>query len=124
MTKTKDCIKKLFIITAISLLSANGTFASYPFRTQMMADIFNKPVHIKQGSGSDSVAFGSFLLSATEIGLYKNLDEAAETVKLPDSFTPNKQLHNIYMKHHSIFERLSVKLFDEFEAIADLQQEN
>jgi gluconokinase len=105
-------------------LSANGTFASYPFWTQMMADIFNKPVHIKQGSGSDSVAFGSFLLSATEIGLYKNLDEAAETVKLPDSFTPNKQLHNVYMKHYSIFERLGMKLFDEFEAIAELQQEN
>jgi gluconokinase len=105
-------------------LSANGTFASYPFWTQLMADVFNKPVHIKQGSGSDSVAFGSFLLSATEIGLYKNLDEAAETVKLPDSFTPNKQLHNVYMKHYSIFERLGTKLFDEFEAIADLQQDN
>ncbi len=105
-------------------LSANGTFASFPLWTQMMADIFNKPVHIKQGSGSDSVAFGSFLLSATEIGLYKNLDEAAETVKLPDSFMPNTQLHNIYIKHYPIFERLSVKLFDEFEAIADLQQEN
>lgn len=105
-------------------LSANGTFASYPFWTQMMADIFNKPVHIKQGSGSDSVALGSFLLSATELGLYKNIDEAAETVKLPDSFTPNKQLHNVYMKHYSIFERLGTKLFDEFEAIADLQQDN
>ena len=105
-------------------LSANGTFASYPFWTQMMADIFNKPVHIKQGSGSDSVAFGSFLLSATEIGLFKNLDEAAESVKLPDSFTPNKQLHSVYMKHYDIFERLGVKLLDEFEAIADLQQES
>jgi gluconokinase len=89
----------------------------------MNADIFNKPVHIKQGSGSDSVALGSFLLSATEIGLYKNLDEAAETVKLPDKFSPNKQLNNVYMKHYSVFERLGVKLFDEFEAIAKLQEE-
>ena len=105
----------------IKSLSANGTFASYPFWTQMMADIFNIPVHIKQGSGSDSVAFGSFLLSATEIGIYKNLDEAAKTVKLPDSFTPNKQHHQVHMKNYAIFERLSVKLFDEFEAIADLQ---
>jgi gluconokinase len=104
-------------------LSANGTFASYPLWTQMIADIFNKPVHIKQGSGSDSVALGSFLLSATEIGLYKNLDEAAETVKLPDKFSPNKQLNNVYMKHYSVFERLGVKLFDEFEAIAKLQEE-
>ena len=35
----------------INSLSANGTFASFPFWTQMMADIFNKPVHIKQNSG-------------------------------------------------------------------------
>lgn len=27
----------------------------------------------------------------------------------------------VYMKHYAIFERLSAKLFDEFEAIADLQ---
>ena len=104
-------------------LSANGTFASYPLWTQMIADIFNKPVHIKQGSGSDSVALGSFLLSATEIGLYKNLDEAAQTVKLTDKFSPNKQLNKVYMKHYSVFERLGVKLFDEFEAIAKLQEE-
>lgn len=102
-------------------LSANGTFASYPFWTQMMADIFNKPVHIKQGSGSDSVACGGFLLSATEIGIYKNLDEAAQKVKLPDSFLPQKEKNTIYMKHYAIFERLSAKLFDEFEAIANLQ---
>jgi gluconokinase len=90
----------------------------------MMADIFNKPVHIKQGSGSDSVAYGSFLLSATEIGLFKNLHEATETVRLPDSFLPQPQNHNSYMKLYAIFERLSVKLFDEFEAIADLQQDS
>ena len=87
----------------------------------MMADIFNKPVHIKQGSGSDSVAYGSLLVSATQIGLYKNLDEAAEAVKLPDSFFPNEQHHQVHMKHFSIFEKLSVKLFDEFEEIAKLQ---
>src|SRR5688572_4174277 len=61
---------------SINTLSVNGSFASFPFCTQMIADIFNKPVKIKQGSGSDSVAVGAFLLSATEIGLYKSLDEA------------------------------------------------
>lgn len=108
----------------IKSLSANGTFASYPFWTQMMADVFDKPVYTKHGAGSDSVAVGSFLLSATELGIYKNLDEAAETVNLPDSFLPQKQNHNVYMKHYTIFEKLSIKLFDEFEAIADLQHED
>jgi gluconokinase len=106
----------------INTLSVNGSFASFPFWTQMIADIFNKPVQIKQGSGSDSVALGAFLLSATEMGIYKSLDEAAQTVELPDTYIPKKQHHNVYMKHYAIFERLSVKLFDEFEAIANLQQ--
>jgi gluconokinase len=89
-----------------------------------MADIFNKPVHTKQGSGSDSVALGAFLLSATELGIYKNLDEAAATVNLPDQFLPQTQNHNVYMKHYAIYERLTEKLFDEFEAIANLQRGN
>lgn len=104
----------------INSLCVNGRFASFPFWTQMIADVFNKPVNIKQDS--DSVAVGAFLLSATEIGIYKNLDEAAQTVELPVTYTPKKQHHNVYMKHYAIFERLSLKLFDEFEAIANLQQ--
>ncbi|HEV8283105.1 MAG TPA: gluconokinase [Chitinophagaceae bacterium] len=105
-------------------LSANGTFAAYPLWTQIIADMFNKPVYIKQNSGPDSVACGGFLLSATEIGLYNNLDQAAQKVKLLDNFHPQIQNHTIYMKQFAVFEKLSIKLFDEFEAIADLQQDN
>lgn len=45
-----------------------------------------------------------------------------QTVELPDTYIPKKQHHNVYMKHYAIFERLGLKLFDEFEAIANLQQ--
>jgi gluconokinase len=107
----------------IESLSANGSYASYAIWMQMMADIFNKPVHIKKNSGPDSVALGSFLVGATEMGLYKSLDLAAQKVKLLQSHLPQKQDHATYMKHYAVFERLSVKLFDEFEAIADLQQD-
>jgi gluconokinase len=106
---------------SIKSLSANGTFASFPFWTQMMADIFDKPVHIKQGTGSDSVALGSFLLSAADIGLYKNLDEAAESVSLPDRYIPHAGNHDVYMKHFLIFERLISKLREEFDSISELQ---
>lgn len=105
---------------SIKSLCVNGRFASFPLVTQMIADVFNKPVNIKQDS--DSVAVGAFLVSATEAGIYKNLDEAAKTVELPDTYTSRKHEHSVYMKHYSIFERLSTKLVDEFEAIADLQE--
>jgi len=105
-------------------LSANGTFAVYPLWTQIMADVFNKPVFLKQTSGSDSVACGGFLVSATELGMYKNLEHAAQKVKLIEAFHPQQHNHAVYQKHYAVFESLSRKLFDEFRAIADLQQQS
>jgi gluconokinase len=105
---------------SINSLTANGSFASIPVCTQMLADIFNKPVNV--GKNPDSNAQGAFLLSATDLGIYKNLDEAAASVVLASTFKPQKQNHAVYMEYFSIFERLSSKLYEEFEAIANLQR--
>jgi gluconokinase len=106
----------------IKSLSINGSFASIPLCTQMVADMFNKPVRLKQEH--NSIGLGTFLLSATEMGIFKTLDEAAQTVELPDTYKPQKRNHAVYSGYFSIFEKLSTKLFDEFEAIATLQQKN
>jgi len=107
---------------AIKSLSVNGSFGAIPFCTQMIADMFNKPVRMRQQY--HSVSFGACLLSATEMGIYKSLDEAAQTVELPDVYKPNKQHHAVYADYFGLFEKLSTKLFDEFEAIGDLQQKH
>ncbi len=104
----------------IDSLCVNGRFTASPFWIKLIADIFNKPVNTK--FNSDSVAVGAWLLSATAAGIFNNLDEAARTVQLPDNFKPRKPLHTRYMKHFAIYERLSYKLADEFEAISQLQQ--
>jgi gluconokinase len=104
---------------SIKSLSINGSFGSAPFCTQMLADIYNKPVRLRHNF--HSVGFGSFLLSATGMGIYKSLDEAAKKVVLPDQYLPDKQNHKEYMKYFKIFERLSTKLAPEFEEIANLQ---
>jgi gluconokinase len=106
----------------IKTLSVNGSFGTIPFCTQLIADMFNKPVRLRQNF--HSVSFGAFLLSATEMGIYKSLDEAAQTVELPDTYKPRKQHHAIYADYFSIFEKLSSKLFDEFEAIGNLQHKH
>jgi gluconokinase len=106
----------------IKSLSVNGSFGTLPFCTQLLADMFNKPVRLRQQS--HSVSFGAFLLSATEMGIYKSLDEAAQTVELPDVYKPHKQHHAVYEDYFGIFEKLSTKLFDEFEAIGNLQQKH
>lgn len=105
----------------IDCFTVNGSFASIPFCTQMIADIFNKPVSIAKNP--DSIAQGAFLLSATDMGIYRNLDEAARTVELATTYKPQKQDHAVYQKYFPIFERLSTKLFDEFEDIANLQHD-
>ncbi|NII26425.1 gluconokinase [Pseudoflavitalea sp. X16] len=106
----------------IKSLSVNGSFGTIPFCTQMIANMFNKPVRLRQQS--HSVSFGAWLLSATEMGIYKSLDEAAKTVELPDVYKPHKQHHAVYADYFGIFEKLSTKLFDEFEAIGNLQQKH
>ena len=58
------------------------------------------------------------------MGIYKNLDEAAQTIDLPDKYKKQKENHAVYSSYFGIFERLSTKLFDEFEAIATIQQKN
>jgi gluconokinase len=98
----------------------NGSFASLPFIAQMISDIFNKPVSVKDNS--DSIALGAFLVTNTQMGIYKNLEEAAQTITLPAPYRPKKADHEVYMKYFSIFERLSTRFADEFEEIANLQQ--
>jgi gluconokinase len=100
-------------------LSINGSFASIPLCAQIIADIFNKPVSISQHNYS--VGLGAYLLSATEMGIYKNLEEAAKSIALPEQYSPKKNLHSVYMKHFEIFEKLSVKLKDDFENVVKLQ---
>jgi gluconokinase len=103
----------------ISALSVNGSFASIPFCTQMIADMFNKPVYTTKNA--NSVSMGAYLLAATEMGIFKSLDEAAGQIEIAKSYSPSENNHNAYMKYFVIFESLSNKLADEFAKIAALQ---
>jgi gluconokinase len=105
----------------INSLTVNGTFASIPVCAQMIADIFDKPV--STGKNPDSIAQGAFLISACDMGIYKTLEEAARTIVLPTTYEPQRFNHAVYAKYFSIFERLSTKLYDEFEEISNLQHD-
>jgi len=104
----------------IKSLSINGSFGKIPFCAQMIADIFNKPVSLRPNY--HSVSFGTFLVGATEMGIYNSLDEAALKVELPEQYKPQKQNHSIYSGYFDVFEKLSSGLEEQFEAIAELQQ--
>jgi gluconokinase len=104
----------------INSLSINGSFATIPFCAQVMADIFDKPIHMV--TNSNSVGRGAFLLSAIDMGIYPDFEKAAGSTAYQDTITPRGEDHAIYSRYFQIFERLSVKLKDEFEELAALQQ--
>jgi len=103
----------------INSLSVNGSFATIPFCVQLMADIFNKPVHTV--TNFSSAARGAFLLNSIEMGIYSSLEVAAGSTPFQDTVHPRQYDHEIYARYFQIFERLSVKLEKEFEEIANLQ---
>jgi gluconokinase len=103
----------------ISSLSVNGSFATIPFCAQMISDMFNKPVNVTKNA--NSVSIGAFLLAATEMGIFKSLDDAASQIEIGERYSPTENYNKTYMKYFEIFESLSHKLGDEFEKIAALQ---
>ncbi|MEO8473270.1 MAG: gluconokinase [Chryseolinea sp.] len=104
----------------INSLTVNGSFASVPLCAKIIADIFRLPVSI--GRNPDSIAQGAFLLAATEMGIYKSLDEAARTVVLATTYPPDTIHNRTYQKYFSVFEKLSTKLNAEFEELSNLQR--
>jgi len=107
---------------SITSLSVNGSCAAIPFCSQLIADIFNKPVSTI--NKANSAGLGAFLLTATDMGIYRNLDEAAKSVTFHETFHPRHHDHKVYAQYYQLFERLSLKLEDEFEMIANLQQKS
>jgi gluconokinase len=102
----------------IKEISVNGSFASIPFCTQLIADIFNLPVRVS--ANASSVSMGAYLLAATDIGVYKNIEEASRSVTLAETYKPNVRDSRVYAGYFSVFENLTGKLGADFEALANL----
>ncbi len=97
----------------------NGSYASLPLLAQILADMFGKTLYLN--NHKDSVALGTALLCLTQLGIFSSLEEASATVQSQESYLPNSQNHATYAKYFTIFEQLSTKLNNEFEAIVALQ---
>ncbi|WP_431210035.1 FGGY-family carbohydrate kinase [Puia sp. P3] len=102
----------------IKEISVNGSFATIPFCTQLIADIFNLPVRVS--ANKSSVSMGAYLLAATDIGLYKNIEEASRSVSLTETYKPSARDSKVYAGYFSVFESLTGKLAGDFEALANL----
>ena len=94
----------------ISAIYANGGFSRSSLWVQMLADIFNKEVHLTDTH--EGSALGAAMLGMYALGLITSLEEAAVMVRVNQTFTPDPKLHIRYMQNFSLFNELYPKLKD------------
>jgi gluconokinase len=104
----------------IDTIYATGGFVRSELWVQMLADIFNKKVVIAESY--ESSCLGAVVLGMKAIGLIDNIEEVEKLVPISKTYKPDIENHEVYMKTFEIYERLYLKLKDEFVSIGLLQK--
>ena len=89
-------------------ICASGGFAKSDFWLQLVADIFQKKVAIT--NNVEGSAWGAVLLALKALGL----EEKTSKKSILKIFLPDSTKAELYDQLHQKFERLYVKLQDEF----------
>ncbi|WP_161890648.1 gluconokinase [Pontibacter russatus] len=96
----------------VEVIYANGGFSRSSLWVQMLADVFNKKVHL-----TDTVegsAFGAAIMGMYALGHIPSLEDAADMIQVKQTFVPDPQLHTRYMQNYAQFEALYPVLKDDF----------
>jgi len=96
----------------VAAIYANGGFSRSKLWVQMLADVFNKEVHLTDTH--EGSALGAAILGMYALGTVKDLEEAAGMIRVKQTFLPNPQLHARYMENFGQFELLYPLLKDGF----------
>jgi gluconokinase len=104
----------------IDTIYATGGFVRSELWVQMLADVFNKKVVIAESY--ESSCLGAVVLGMKALGLIDSIEEVEKLVPISKTYKPNIENHEVYMKTFEIYERLYLKLKDEFACIGLLQK--
>ncbi|MBU3182468.1 gluconokinase [Clostridium psychrophilum] len=104
----------------IDTIYATGGFVRSELWVQMLSDVFNKKVVVAESY--ESSCLGAVVIGMKAIGIIDNIEEVEKLVPISQTFKPNKKNHEVYMKTFEIYERLYLKLKDEFVSIGLLQK--
>ncbi|MFC3198988.1 gluconokinase [Parapedobacter deserti] len=96
----------------VGVLHANGGFARSPLWTQLLADVFNKQVLVRESV--EAAAKGAFLVTLKALGRIASFDKAIGNLTSGEIFMPNARQHRAYMENFRLFERLYDRVKDEF----------
>ncbi len=104
---------------SIQNLYINGSYATLPLFAQILSDVFGKKVYINDKY--DSASAGAALLGLTHLGVFSDLETAAKTIRSVKTYEPSEANHVLYSRFTEIFDRLSQKLAEDFDALVALQ---
>ena len=104
----------------IDIIYATGGFVRSELWVQMLADMFNKKVVIAESY--ESSCLGAVVLGMKALGFIDNIEEVEKLVPISKTYKPDLKNHIVYMKTFEIYERLYLKLKDEFVNIGLLQK--
>lgn len=105
----------------ISDIYASGGFSRSEVWVQMLADIFNKKVHLTETP--EGSAFGAAIMGMYALGIVERLEEADKMVHITRTFEPDAVKHERYMKNYAVFEALYPVLKDCFAQVVRLETE-
>lgn len=101
-------------------VQATGGFARSELWRQMMADIFDQEVTVPESF--ESSCLGAAILGLYALGRIDSLDVVGEMVGSTHQHKPIKENAEIYRQLIPIYLRVSRKLSDEYESIAEFQR--
>ncbi|MGK6351535.1 gluconokinase [Parapedobacter sp. DT-150] len=96
----------------IGTIRANGGFARAPLWVQLLADVFNKEVHVAENV--EGAARGAYIAVLKALGLLADFEELEPKGSIARRYDPDRQKHDVYMENFGLFERLYEKVKDEF----------
>ena len=96
----------------IQTIHANGGFARSPFWLQLLADVFNRPVHVRENV--EGAARGAYMIVLKTLGRIQDFAEARNEASPMSVFVPDVEKHRHYRENVGRFERLYDKVKDEF----------
>ncbi|MER2997903.1 gluconokinase [Pontibacter populi] len=105
----------------VTKVYANGGFSRSELWVQLLADVFNKEVHLTETY--ESSAFGAAIVGLLALGKIQKLEDAAQLVTITKTYAPEPANHQHYQKNYKIFEELYPKLKETFSQLDDLRNE-
>jgi len=106
----------------VSGLMSVGGAAKSAVWTQVKADITQKRINVPYAD--DATALGSAILAGVGTGIYKSFEEAVTaTVKIKNTFEPNKANFAIYDRLYAIYSDIYNKLEQTYDELYEIEQE-